>query len=196
MLHGRAVVRAVAVAGLGFLGLAGLAGLLLRVGFRLLPLLIALGRLGFTGRAILARLLLLLVWQRVKGLGVLLGFRGARSCVIHPSERRPVGAMRLLAARRDGPVGRDDGDHAPAGLRVIRRRLFVVFGLGPIGDAVAGLEPQGRRLERIGLLELAGEGRFRRYFAQQRRDRQAAAVVFRTQQHPPQAEIGILGPDA
>ena len=51
-------------------------------------------------------------------------------------------AMRLLPAGGPAPSPPIDGDQPPAGLGAIGRRLLVVFGLGPIGDAVARLQPQ------------------------------------------------------
>ena len=104
--------------------------------------------------------------------------------------------MRLTIGRRLRVAGPGNDDRPPAGLGPIRRRLLVVFRFGPIGDVIARLQKQSRRLEEIARLEFAGKGGLGRLLGQQRRDRQASPRALRAKKHSPQPEIRVLGRDA
>ena len=104
--------------------------------------------------------------------------------------------MGLAIGRRLYVAGRGNDNRAPGGLGPIGRRLLVVFRFGPIGDAIARLQPQSDRLEEIARLKFAGKGGFGRLLGQKRRDRQTSPLALRPKKHSPQPEVGVLGRDA
>ena len=181
-----------------------------RLLFRLLLLVATLVRIGpFFARGGLAlvgfRLTLRLLSLLFRLTGRLVGPLVRRAIFLRLTLRALLRTLAVLVRRLLRRSGTGDNVDRPlrfVGGRTAGHGLLVVARFGPVGDAVAGLQPQAAGLEGQRALELPLQRLLRCGLIQQRAERQTLpgaitlAGTLGPHRHLPQREVGIFGPHA